>query len=597
MPATPRHDPQQFYSAAATGAAAAESAHGRIMDRLSLARLATALLALFAAGARWWTVAAVLTLAFVVLVVLHRRARRRHESARRRRIAAYAGLARASRDWQGMPAVRWTPRLGEAQQTLARDLDVTGDVSLHRLLDVTTPALGSARVLEWLLDDPPQVADIEARAASTGALRDDAQTLLAFAAAGVSHRRVLSRGVAQFTEWLSAEAPTRHARLPSALSAVGVAAGLLLLTVVSMEPRLPGVISLMVSVQVAIAIFARRHLHRELGGVGDALGQLEDAVAAMERVSALPAVPGKFGEVQSRLRGEHALPALARLRRLLDWNNIRHTPLAHWSINAAVGLDVYVWRGIRAWRAEHRAHAARWITDIADAEALVALATLGFDNPSWAAATVHEDDAAAPLDARSLGHPLIVPGKVVRNDLLLAERGAVTVVSGSNMAGKTTYLRAAGLNTLLAQAGGPVCAERMLVRRCRVRTSVRIEDDLAGGVSLFMAEAMRLRAIVGESEAGGPVLFLLDEILHGTNAHDRREATRLVLRRLSAAGASGLVTTHDPTIAGAESRQLHFREHIFPEGEAFRMEFDYTVREGPATTANALAVMKMLGLA
>lgn len=293
--------------------------------------------------------------------------------------------------------------------------------------------------------------------------------------------------------------------------------------------------------------------------------------------------------------------APARLRRLLEWNNVRYTPLAHWLLNASVGLDAYIWLGVRRWRAQHLGNAGRWVDSAADAEALIALATLGFDHPDWPQAHVHDDAAAASLDARALGHPLLAPGRMVRNDLRLEGPGAVAVVSGSNMAGKTTYLRAAGLDTLLAQAGGPVCATSLYLRRCRVRTSVRIEDDLGSGVSLFMAEAMRLRTIVGEAEAARgegapPVLFLLDEILHGTNARDRREATRLVLRRLAAAGASGVVTTHDPSIAREGDRQLHFRETIAPDDAGFRMDFDYTAREGPATSANALAVLRMLGL-
>jgi DNA mismatch repair ATPase MutS len=184
------------------------------------------------------------------------------------------------------------------------------------------------------------------------------------------------------------------------------------------------------------------------------------------------------------------------------------------------------------------------------------------------------------------------------------------VVSGSNMAGKTTFLRAAGLSALLAQAGGPVPAQELSIRRCRVRTSVRIEDDPAHGVSLFLAEAQRLQAIVRQAEdpSRPPVFFLLDEILHGTNAEDRREAIRLVLRRLAATPAFGLVTTHDPEIArgvrsgadggagDSDARQLHFRETVTAEGGSVRMHFDYLARLGPATSRNALTILRTLGL-
>ena len=137
------------------------------------------------------------------------------------------------------------------------------------------------------------------------------------------------------------------------------------------------------------------------------------------------------------------------------------------------------------------------------------------------------------------------------------------------------------------------------MRRCRVRTSVRIQDDLAAGVSLFLAEATRLRDIVGHAREGQPpVLFLLDEILHGTNAADRRTATQLVLGHLSHAGAFGLVTTHDPSIApeGGAARQVHFGEGLAGDRERLGLTFDYRVREGPATAANAMAILRSLGL-
>lgn len=611
MPATALPDPESFYRGAAAAAGAEETVSGRLLNRLSVSRLAAIVgaLACWIASRRPGAQdndllsisAALLALAFVALVAIHRRAGRRHEHARARRRAAEAGLARVNREWDDMPRVRWLPPLTTGQQVLARDLGVTGDVSLHRLLDMTTPSLGSARAVQWLVSDPPSLDAIHARTASVAALRGRGELLLGFAAPGQAHRRVLQRGVASFTGWLGRDPAPADTRLPTMLVLVAAAAALALVAVLSMRPVPAGVATLLIGLQVAISVVARRHVTAELHGVGDALAQLEDAVGVMERTVHQPDVPGRFGEVQAELRRDGAVAALARLQRLLEWNNVRYTPLAHWLMNASVGLDVYIWRGTRAWRARHGGAAARWVDTAADAEALVALATLGFDHPAWTIADVHDDAASAPLDSTALGHPLLRRDLAVRNDLQLAQPGSVAVVSGSNMAGKTTYLRAAGLNTLLAQAGAPVCATTFRVRRCRVRTSVQIEDDLGSGISLFMAEAMRLRAIVGDAEAarGGaepPVLFLLDEILHGTNAHDRREATRLVLRRLVAAGASGLVTTHDPSIAGPSDRQLHFRETLVPDGAGIRMEFDYIAREGPATTANALEVLRMLGL-
>jgi DNA mismatch repair ATPase MutS len=172
------------------------------------------------------------------------------------------------------------------------------------------------------------------------------------------------------------------------------------------------------------------------------------------------------------------------------------------------------------------------------------------------------------------------------------------------MAGKTTLLRAIGANVLLAQAGGPACAAAMRWRATRVRTSVRVHDALEAGVSLFLAELRRLRDVVAAADApapAAPVLFLFDEVLHGTNSHDRREATRAVLARLASRGAVGVVTTHDleladdPGLAPATTH-VHFRERYAATDGGPRMEFDYLARPGRATTTNALALLALLGL-
>jgi DNA mismatch repair ATPase MutS len=206
---------------------------------------------------------------------------------------------------------------------------------------------------------------------------------------------------------------------------------------------------------------------------------------------------------------------------------------------------------------------------------------------------------------RDCGHPLIANEVRVVNPVALDSPGSVIVISGSNMSGKTTYLRAVGLNALLAQAGGPGCAAELTIRRCRVRTTVRVEDDLSAGVSLFFAEVSRIRDIVTDAAKGSdgdpPVLFLLDEILHGTNAADRRQASQLVLRRLIATGSSGLITTHDPGIAelgshGGRVVHAHFTDAVGSEQGEVTMTFDYVMKPGPATTTNALRILEALGL-
>ena len=247
-----------------------------------------------------------------------------------------------------------------------------------------------------------------------------------------------------------------------------------------------------------------------------------------------------------------------------------------------------------------------------DAEALLAFGTLAYEHEQWSLPVLADTPGSPLLSARGLTHPLLAPGVAVPNDVELTASGDVVVVSGPNMAGKTTFLRALGLNVLLAQAGSVVSAEHLQVRRCRPRTSVRVEDNLSEGVSLFMAEVLRLRDVIHDAERrdGPPVLFLLDEILHGTNAADRRVATRRVLARLQRASAAGFITTHDPQILPVNEPQaaastdgtphtahIHFDGSLTGEpGERVALRFDYRAKSGPSTHTNALAVLEMLGI-
>jgi DNA mismatch repair ATPase MutS len=328
-------------------------------------------------------------------------------------------------------------------------------------------------------------------------------------------------------------------------------------------------------------------------------------IGVMRVVEAEPEVPGRFGEIQQSFISDDTSGMFSRLTRLFEWEAARHSPMLHAGLNALVAYDAHVAAAIDRWHAANGVRFPAALDLVADAQAMLALATLAYENPGWTMPLIH-DGVAPMIAAAECGHPLIAGGARVPNPVALAGSGAVLIVSGSNMSGKTTYLRAVGLNILLALAGGPVCGAEMRVARCRVRTSVRIEDDLAAGMSLFYAEVARIRDVVGDAEVAGapPVLFLLDEILHGTNAADRREATRLVLQRLIAAGAAGIITTHDPSVAdgiptgpgSGAVEQRHFTDAVTANGSAIDMTFDYAIRPGPATTTNALRILRLLGL-
>ena len=305
-------------------------------------------------------------------------------------------------------------------------------------------------------------------------------------------------------------------------------------------------------------------------------------------------------EQQRAADGLAALSALDRAMSLLEGRgSLIHAilaPILLWDLHALAWLD--------RWRARHGRRLRECLDALGTIEALAALGTLAHDNPAWCFPEL--TDTADRLTATALAHPLLPPSTRVSNDATVGPPGTLLLVTGSNMSGKSTLLRAVGLNAVLAQAGAPVCAASLTMPLVEVRTSIRLADSLERGVSLFMAELERLKEIVDAARAPDrtrPLLYLLDEILHGTNTAERLIAARTVLGYLVQAGTIGAVTTHDLTLAAdgslaTASRPVHFTEQVSGNGEAgAAMTFDYRLRPGLATSTNALKLLALVGLA
>jgi DNA mismatch repair ATPase MutS len=305
-----------------------------------------------------------------------------------------------------------------------------------------------------------------------------------------------------------------------------------------------------------------------------------------------------LAELREGLFASEVAPSLAmrRFERVVGWFDLRHNGLIHPFANFFLLWDAHCLLRLEAWQRSVGRFARRWFEALGEVEALSAFGGLSFDEPGFA----WPDVVAGPAryDASALGHPLLAPWVRVVNDVALAEPGRALLVTGSNMSGKSTMLRAMGLNAVLALAGAPVCAARMTLSPLVVRTSLKISDSLARGVSHFYAEVSRLKAVLDATEQPRPVFFLLDEILHGTNSHERQIGARWVLAELIRRGAIGAVSTHDvglctlPDELMARVEQCHFRE-VVRDG---RMSFDYRLRQGPVQGGNALRLMRIVGL-
>jgi DNA mismatch repair ATPase MutS len=253
---------------------------------------------------------------------------------------------------------------------------------------------------------------------------------------------------------------------------------------------------------------------------------------------------------------------------------------------------------IEEWRARDGARVKVWLDALAELEALLSLSGFAFEHP---ADVFPELDGGGPRFAgRGLTHPLLPQARAIRNDVSLSAERQLMLVSGSNMAGKSSLLRTVGVNTVLALAGSTVRAESLAVSRLAVGAAMRVQDSLQQGVSHFYAEIKRLRQIVELTEGEGrtALLFLFDEILHGTNSYDRSIGAEAVVRTLVERGAIGLVTTHDLALTrivdhlGARALNVHFQDELV-DG---KMTFDYRLREGVVEKSNAIALMRAVGL-
>lgn len=367
------------------------------------------------------------------------------------------------------------------------------------------------------------------------------------------------------------------------------------------------------AVLVAFDLLPSRAL--ALGIIGGGLVVLVTAEAAGRAFAAVSSTEGAFAryagllaaverapaEVRALIGGaageQGASHAMRRFWRIVGWFELKHNGLIHPFINIATLWDVRCVLALEAWQAEHGPRVRGWFETLGELEALASLAALMHDEPTFCLPELVDD--RAEFSAEGLAHPLLAADARVGNDVALGGAGTALLITGSNMSGKSTFLRSIALGSVLAQAGGPVCARSARVGPAALRTSLRVRDSLASGASHFYAEVQKLKSAVDAASDGQPVLFLLDEILHGTNSHERQVGARWTLATLLERGATGVVTTHDeelcrlPEPLASRVVQKHFREDV--SGDT--MTFDYRLREGPVAGGNALRLMRRVGLA
>ena len=618
----------------------------RLFGHLRLATFATTIIGawlLFQSGrgtAAWLFLAGGI-LAFAILVARHRVARRRLRRAELMADFNREGIARIERRWSGLPtapdltarethdhaAASAHDRAATNAHDYADDLDLYGRASLLRLAGVCGTEPGWKTLQSWLLAPAEGDAivrrqeavremagayDFRDLLAAEARLMEGGSGVPGRAAAATFRHAGAARDVEAFLAWaesggwLSNRPWLRAAGF--VLPAVNVTA--IVLYSLGMVP-VPALAWPLLISSILIAQGWKR-IGRTFGEADDGESSVRRYAPLLGHVASAPLDSEYTASIRHRLgTGSRSAPReIAALRRLLDMAQVRESPLFHLPLAVVLLWDVHVLAALERWKTRSGTRVRDWLDVVGEAEALAALAALAADHPDWTFPTI--DTAADRIHARALGHPLLASEVCVRNDVKIGPAGSFLFVTGSNMSGKSTLLKAVGLNAALAQAGGPVCAESLTMPPLRVVTSMRVEDSLEDGVSFFMAGLRRLKQVVDAAESAiappshsrdqrppGRVLYLLDEILQGTNSAERRIAARTVLRMLLASGAIGAVTTHDLTLADAEDLvaraiPVHFTESVGRGDE--ELTFDYRLRAGIATSTNALKLLELVGL-
>ena len=507
-----------------------------------------------------------------------------------RAIAFYErGIARLQDRWAdgGEPGDRFLV----PDHVYAADLDLFGRGSLFELLSIARTRAGEETLARWLLTPaPPDEIAARQEAVRELAPRLDLREALALAGSDV-RATVMTEAL---TAWASA--PLRFqaawlqpvAALISAVSIGSVATWLL------DGPAWPAGVALLLVIGflgvvgkgVTTVLHGSGQPVRDLDVLAHALTHLERASFTSVRLTRSTAA------ITAGAGASRAIRHLQRLSERHDWqHNVVFgfvAVLVLWGPHLALAVE--------RWRRRHGVQVVEWLTAVGDVEALSSLATYAYEHPDDPFPTLVEGQAA--FEAEGLGHPLLPAAQMVRNDVHLAQPAQLLVVSGSNMSGKSTLLRSVGINAVLAFAGAPVRATRLTLTPLAIGATLRVQDSIQDGRSRFYAEITRLRQLADLSVGTTPLLFLLDELLHGTNSHDRLAGGTGVLKDLLDRGAIGLVTTHDMALAGIvdelapRAANVHFEDQ-FEDG---RIRFDYRMRPGPVTRSNALALMQAIGL-
>ncbi len=521
---------------------------------------------------------------FVALVVIHQRILRGLQTALAAVVFCERGLARLNGTWPGQGEDG--SQFDIPDHPYADSLDLFGKGSLFQLICSARTHSGEECLANWLLAPaPPEV--IESRQTAVGELRGQLDLREDLALLGETVRAGIHPD--QLARWAAAPALLQR---PWYRAAAFVLPALTLSGAVVWsvwDVRIPFLVALLA--QSIVGFRLRPLVNESAEGLEKPAHELHLIAGLLERIERERYQSPHLTKLFDALASEGLPPSgqIARLARLFNQLESRHNQFFA-PIAALLFWGTHFTIAIEKWRLAHGPFIQRWIEALGEFEALTSLAGYAYEHPADTFPRIVAGPAL--FDGINLAHPLLPASRAVANSIRFGADQPLVIVSGSNMSGKSTMLRTVGVNTVLALAGAPVRGDQLTLSSLTLGASIRVVDSLQEGRSRFFAEITRLGKLVELTGGDAPLLFLLDELLSGTNSHDRRIGATAVVQGLLKRAAVGVITTHDLALTQMEGLNLHFEDH-FEDG---RITFDYQIRPGVVTKSNALELMRSIGL-
>lgn len=478
----------------------------------------------------------------------------------------------------------------------SNDLDIFGRASLFQYINRTASEMGSALLADWLLH-PADTAILQQRQTAIKELAIETEWRQQLQALG-KQKKIQTATQQRLQNWLNEPKGFSSAKYWAWLRFVlpGILLTILALNIAGIVPYQIRNMALLVFAIIAYFIAKKvAPIHQYLSKI---VSELEVMAGSIELIEKLHCTTELLTGMQEQFLQKNyaSSSALKELKGIVEKLDLRLNPVVFIPLDVLLQWDLQQVLALDKWKKKYHQHALQWFNMLAQFEALSSLATLSFNHPEWYFPVFKESHFF--MQGKQIGHPLINVSKRVNNDIFINESGEIMLITGSNMAGKSTYLRSIGINVVLAMAGAPVCAESFTLSPVQIISSMRISDNLEESTSTFYAELKKLKTVIDLVNEGAKVFILLDEILRGTNSLDRHTGSVALLKQLIKKHAAGIIATHDVELAQLKETFPHniLNYHFDAQVSNNELYFDYKLKTGVCESLNASILMKKIGI-